>query len=466
MRPELDYRSYFGSPDESDDALSDARMKHITLSVEDQLKTGTKSDGDQIVVAPKGFGKTNLRMAVQADKDGSVVSVFSENDQKFTFKASELQGGSGIGKDAIAVVLLSSVIRRISQNGGLKDNALGKLKTIYENIGVVVSETEINALVNIPIGKIFSGASSGFESSKLDELVALVVSQLKDKNSYILIDDFDDIFVGAYDHPVAVEALCRAISFLNAKCKQKIHILGFMKRGLYKKLYENRRDFDKIGSVFCDISWDKDCLVELISARIRHFNHNNAKDLNNKSDYNVWKAEFNIKNKYQFNDLTKYLWETTRSNPRDVIQLLNLSKKRAPKKIAIQDIKAVLTDFSSDKFQNMKSEYVSVFPGAFDFAKSVLSSMVPTWDYAALIKRVEAIVDDTDALSRTIRNEDWFDERDNVDRVQILFDIGVLGKIIDGQIYFVSDVPLDEASSVEHCQLAVHPALLPYLKIS
>jgi len=112
-------------------------------------------------------------MSIQADAGESVISVFSENDQKFTFRASELQGGSGIGKDAIAVVLLSSVVRKVSQRSGFTNKTLRKLKELYENIGVVVSDTEISAIVNIPIGKIFSGASSGFESSKLDDLVEL-----------------------------------------------------------------------------------------------------------------------------------------------------------------------------------------------------------------------------------------------------------------------------------------------------
>jgi len=42
MKSERDYRSYFGSPDESGDALADAKLKHITLAVEHQLKTGKK----------------------------------------------------------------------------------------------------------------------------------------------------------------------------------------------------------------------------------------------------------------------------------------------------------------------------------------------------------------------------------------------------------------------------------------
>ena len=466
MKPERDYRSYFGSPDESNDSLTDAKSKHITLSVENQLKIADKGSGDQIVVAPKGFGKTNLRMSIQADAEQSIMSIFSENDQKFSFKASEVQGGSGVGKDAIAVVLLSSLVGKIAESGGFKEQSFKKFRELLDNIGVVLQDTEINFVANVPIGKIFSGARSGFEGSKLDSMIDIVISQLKEQRAYILIDDIDDVFMGAFNHPIAIEALCRAISYLNSKCRDKVHIVGFMKRGLYKKLYENRTDFDKIGGVFSDISWDKGRLAEFVASRIKYFNNDKAKDAEKKSELDLWKEEFALTNKDEFDELINFVWTITRSSPRDVIQLLNLAKKHAgTDKIRITDIKTALPDFSSDKFQNMKSEYNNVFPGVFDFAKKILSSKEQTWEFDKIEKAVREVVEDSNALTKSIKNENWFDERDNVERIQLLFDVGVLGKVINGQSFFIGDVPLDEATSVEHCQLTVHPALCPFFKI-
>lgn len=66
----------------------------------------------------------------------------------------------------------------------------------------------------------------------------------------------------------------------------------------------------------------------------------NLKAANEKSEYDVWKEEFSLKNKGEFDKLVEFVWTITRSSPRDVIQLLNLAKKHAAKKIRIEDIEA------------------------------------------------------------------------------------------------------------------------------
>src|SRR4029077_1520043 len=107
-----------------------------------------------------------------------------------------------------------------------------------------------------------------FVNTATKELLEGVLSALTGKRAYIMIDDADDVFPGLEENPAFVEGLARAVNDINRLAGSRIHVLLFLKYGVWRRWFEHQQEYDKVAHLIQEISWTDKALRELIARRI------------------------------------------------------------------------------------------------------------------------------------------------------------------------------------------------------
>ncbi|WP_136659869.1 hypothetical protein [Nitratireductor sp. XY-223] len=475
MTHEYPANDFFGPLDDIEIQKDLRDSLHVQLRFEDRMKYGDRSTGKCVLVAPKGYGKTHFRMLIDGHvRDQDIVVGFNERENVFDLDASEISIKSGRASHLIQFYILTKVASIIEEQGGFdwKDFG-GILSSTFKKIKTAaksVSKVEISvAGATISLDKLFSSQSNAIVNNSLNSLVERFINTIGSRRVYIQIDDLEEVFNRIEENPVFIEGLVRAVSDINKRTGNKIHVLLCMKLGLWKILSEGRREYDKVRDQFEFLDWNEYQYKQMLAKRISVFHVDKVKnaitDVEEKSLYRVWLLFFNLGDMKSWNQRVAELVSLCRNGPRDFIFLCNLAAANMEgKKISWANFERVMDDFSTEKFSDVCAEYRDIYPDLDLFAKYVLDDSEASFEFDILKERIANISGNNNIMDALGKHQ-WFSVKGTNDRIKVLYDTGILGIKRKDRIVYSMEERIISLRELKSSILVVHPALRSYLGV-
>ncbi|BCO59623.1 hypothetical protein LTQ56_17685 [Mycobacterium intracellulare subsp. intracellulare] len=461
--------TYFGEPDASIVDISSLGKQHVQRGIESKIKHGNKTEGLLAIVGVKGSGKTDLRKHIE---NAGPAYVFNLNAERYTLTIdASVKDTSGRIKTVVSMLLLRGFAKQVGADGNSapKKALLKVLETstkILENLPESV-ELGFSGFGKLSLGKLLKTDATEWVQNAIDSLISGVVPALENKRGYILIDDVEDVFPGIAENPIFLEGVVRSIKDINVKTGDRLHVLIFIKHGLWKSWSENnRREYDKVRSVIGHLQWDREALVALIARRIA--TRQGIDPDSGVSVEDLWSMEFDFGR--DFESFTHKITAYCVNGPRDMIELCNLAAiAAAGERITWDDFAHCIGDFSDDKFFGLNEDYGDMYPGITSFVERVFRELNAfNLKGTELSEYIEATtLADPDAEKEAFYKEKWFTERPRQRLAVLLYEIGIVGFGVDPNITYAIEMPtISQSDLMAQKNIVVHPAFRPHLEIA
>jgi hypothetical protein len=265
----------------------------------------------------------------------------------------------------------------------------------------------------------------------------------------------DDIGLGI------VDGIIYGSDELKNRC-ENIRTILFLRDNIFRAIQERDQDFTRNveGSVL-RLHWDIQELFYLVCRRIKK-----AWNLEVESDLKIWNAV--TANELHGREGFKSCLKLTLYRPRDLISLLNTAfynaRKQGGEKLTVADIDASSKHISEIRFDDLRKEYSSVFPGISEVTRTI-GANGPTIGIAnarELIQQISSTTKD----DATYQHLSILGSSDEV--LKALYGIGFLGlkdKATDNIIFSYDGKKSDQIFE-ESASLFVHPCYWGALGIS
>lgn len=463
-------RNYFGAPDASGASAESIIRDHVARDFEDEVKFGPRDHGTQVIVGIKGSGKTQLRRFIEeTDKQAHIWNIDAEHDA-LAIDAMPLKGRSGVMKNSLALELLRGFASRFEESDeeeGAPERTAGRLRRAanraLEILKNIPEATDVDvSLVSVDLATLLKRKASPFVRNAWKQLTVDVRAALGQERAYIMIDDAEDVFPGLESNPTFIEALARAVHDINAATGRCLHVLLFLKQGVWRKWYENRQEYDKVEYIVQEISWDHDALCALIARRSARIHQ---KKLGDEIDVEgLWALEFSWEG-IPFEDFAREFTSLCVSGPRDMVVLANRCKKVAgERKIQIGDLSEIVKRFSQDKVQDIGADYGSVYEELPLFVQRALRGCPIEMSGAALADWLDKKALTEPRVESHFKQHLWFATAAKERLAEILYEIGVVGlKSPEGEAVFSMHRPDVSLGEILDGDLVIHPAFRSHL---
>ncbi|RAS58958.1 hypothetical protein C8D87_11611 [Lentzea atacamensis] len=460
--------TYFGEADAATASTTTLTAHHVFRSIEDRLKWRTAASGVQVIVGVKGSGKTDLRRYLATTDQIATLNLDADHAY-LGLNAATVKESSGRTKNAIATVLLREFAHRISESAPAGNATARKLKAALDastaTLRRVTGAMDVSiAGINLRLADLLKREEGNLVQVAIEKLMADVLAALESKRGAIMIDDVEDVFPGTIENPLFLEGVVRAVSDINTRGKDRVHVLLFVKHGLWRSWYENQREYDRVRHAIGFLSWDHQALIELVARRIayREGIDIGPGDLDVSS---LWARKFTWTGDPEI--FMRYCTQYCVSGPRDMITLCNLAAARAGReRIGQQHLAACLGDFAQDKVYNLNADYGDTYPNISQFVEKVFQGVAATMtgaDLAQLMDSRALLVPSVDEQFRHLR---WYSTATRERLATIMYEIGVIGyESPQGRIHAIEDRSLPTADLLSKEAISVHPAFRPHLAI-
>lgn len=468
-----DFKNYFGHPDAAREDIKNLKLNHMPRNyIENYIKAYDRKKGIQILVGIKGSGKTDIRRYIESTDRAYIFNLDSDNFY-LNIDTKQLTGKSGRIKNTIALEILRAFAIFIGNLEGNKSKtkeilkeAAKKTLNILKNIPEAVDVK--TPFANVNLRKLLGAPGASVLQSAWKCLIGDIKEALKRKRAYIMIDDAEDVFHGIESNPNFLEGVARAVHDINDKVTNQLHVLLFLKYGIWRNWYENPREYDKVEDVISILSWDHDSLCEIIARRIARISNIEINDDEDIDIEKLWKKEFIWSPPNSFKDFSIMFTRHCVSGPRDIIVLCNKSKELAGSaKIDIEHLKKALKPYSENQINQINADFGDVYPGIHRFVDSVFQSAPAEMSGKEAADWIEKNGLLNKRVERQFANRAWFSNSSKEKLVSILYDVGFWGKKHnDGRISYSIEKPKETISELIDNTLVVHPAFRPRLGIS
>ena len=323
LRKSNDY--YFGLPDAGRELADDLVLTHLERGVENDIKAYDRNDGKQIIVGIKGSGKTDLRRFIESTDKAHILNLDADNAY-LNIDAEKLIGRSGRIKNVLALELVRAFAEHMEESAENRSPSTNKLKKASEKALKILKNIPNAVEVNTGYGKVnlaelLRASSGAIVQSAWKNIVVEVCDSLKNKRGYIMIDDAEDVFPGIENNPDFLEGLVRAIYDINRETKSRLHVLLFLKYGIWRHWFENQKEYDKVSDIVVFLSWNHKSLCEIIGRRIAVKRRISKQQILKKSTESLWRLDFYWPTKLKFDKFASFVTEYCVSGPRDIIAL-------------------------------------------------------------------------------------------------------------------------------------------------
>jgi hypothetical protein len=421
------FSHYFGYIDADDDP--DLSKYFYRAPLFEQIKKGDKNEGKFVIHGIKGAGKTAIcRMLAEANASKIVCRI----DKSFGFEVDSLGEYAAPIEGLLLTLLLDELANEIkSRKSEFSDpQSIKGVDNLKSRLGgflkKVVGATKIRAtVVEVDVQKILESKHiSGFSRFKIADYGDILTPALKEKQGYILIDDVDDVFIGADKNAAFVEGLVRATKQINMYFGRNLHCLVFLKSGLFKLFFENAREYDKLQDFIISISWGKNELIELLGDRIKQ--KHGARE--GKPIWRSWQLDFGGDNEEEIQQLQDYILDRCVSGPRDLIMYCNMAKEKAGSgKISMDDVKEVEDSYSKEKLAQINRDFGRTYPRIFEFLQQVFTGQRQRYTNAQMFELLNDRIIADERLQAAFGKLHYvmFATKENL--VDLLYGIGFIG---------------------------------------
>ena len=462
------YDYYFGHPDagaaESSKELEDT---YLPRKVDDLIKVRGRESGKTIIVGIKGSGKTAIRRHIEAKDPEAVVWNLDVDNSYMDVDASKIKAKSGIIKNFISIELLRAFSREVVANDSAEvvknlRSVSEKALDVFKNIPGAL---EIKGpLAKVNVGELLRPGKNSFLSATWKETLRDVLNALGNKRAYILIDDAEDVFQNLEESPLFIEGLARSVDQINRESKTSLHVLVFLKYGIWRIWFENPREYDRASGRITHLAWDHDALCELLAWRI-HRKHGFKRLPGTKIDpEDLWKKEF-----YWSGSFEEFSAEFTRlcvSGPRDIVSLGNMCKAVAgDAPITLAHLAEILPSYSEEKLYGINADFGDVYPRIHHFIELVFPGAPSRASGAEFAEHIVKNTLEQESVNEDFGTERWFRNITNSKLLRLMYEVGLLG-IQDGdRVIYSIEEPKRSKNILDEKDLVVHDSFHSILNI-
>lgn len=303
----------------------------------------------------------------------------------------------------------------------------------------------------------FAGFEGAIESSKVESEIDLMDSLTKFEvrlkrllghlNSIkivILIDKVDEVWNDTEESKLMISGLLRATHILNETLPMT-KIMVFLRSDIFDVL--KFHDIDKLNSLAERLAWSEADLKQLIENRVKISTNLDSPE---KID-NVWENVFDrsVRSQNSF----KYILSRTLRRPRETIQFCNralrIAQDQQHSKITEDDILTAEIQYSAEKLRDLTSEYLVQYP-YLDVLFGLFQGFKLSFDKNEFDSRYQEAKDRMERLQPTLQSL-------SIDGLlQILYNVGFLGAIVDSAYVFFYNLP--NLTLPQQKMYIVHPA--------
>jgi len=244
---------------------------------------------------------------------------------------------------------------------------------------------------------------------------------------------------------------------INRIFEDRLHVLLFLKHGLWRYIYEKPQEYNKFHSVIQHLSWNDEQLIEIISGRIAWRHGRAYEELDAKT---LWAMEFQFDD---FSSFTRQFTEVCLSGPRDMIDLCNHCAELAgDKPITLKERETVLPEYSQRKLYGIRADFGNIYSNVENFIPRVLRGADIEMNFETMAQIVErkSLLDDS--VKRTYDQYPWFRLSDRERLAKLIYEVGVVGVVDLGQVVYATEDPFRQI--YEEDLLIIHPAFRSALK--
>ena len=310
----------------------------------------------------------------------------------------------------------------------------------------------------------FAGFEGAIEADKVQSEIDLMDSlakfevKLKKLLEYlssikiiILIDKVDEVWNDTEESKLMISGLLRATHILNEGLPMT-KIMVFLRSDIFDTL--KFHDIDKLNSLSERLTWSEEDLKHLIENRLKI----SAKANSSLEADNIWDHIFDrsVRSQNSF----EYILGRTLRRPRETIQFCNRALRKAQdrqhSKITEDDILTAEIQYSEEKRRDLASEYLVQYP-YLDVLFGLFQGFKLSFNKSEFETRYQEAKDKIERLHPTLQSL-------SIDGLlQILYNIGFLGAIVEGAYIFFYNLP--NLTLPQQKMYVVHPAFHSVLGI-
>lgn len=275
-------------------------------------------------------------------------------------------------KNSLRIFLLEQLTEELIRRGIIEKKGLVEVIGTLKKYGIrAVKATKFNApMVSFDPAKFLEVDSQNELGASWSDLKTLLT--LSKKNCFVVLDDIDDYFIGIEHSARFIAALCRAVIDINAELKPTIFVLLLMKQGIWRQLFSNPEEYDKIKSVIEFLRWDLDHCSAVLAGRIASIHKMAYKKIGNFRDALPYLRKEIHGNDAQIRSVFELIFNYSNNGPRDVIDLCNSVRKRfSDRSITAEMVRACLPSYSEEKLNGLHADYGHIYPGVQMFLETV-----------------------------------------------------------------------------------------------
>jgi len=468
-------KTYFGFPDAGDEQKENVLADHVSFKVEEGLKWQDKKIGVQVIIGPKGSGKTAIRRFVE-EKEGSRCLIWNidVNNTYLDIDAKDFPGKSGKIKNYISVLLLANFLRVIQAEAakrGLDKKAITHISAALKRGGEILGNfkegvTEVDlGLLKLDPKALLKEKTTSVVNNAFTEIVKEIKEALASKRGYILIDDADDVIENLEKNPRFIEGLVRAVKDINENLGERLHVLLFLKSGVYQVWHDSQHELNKVRHVIEELTSDEITLQKLIAKRIARIHKEKYQD--GKIE-DLWAREFAWKpDRQTFKAFSRKITGLCVSGPRDILVIANSAKtKSADKKIRAAQVNQIINSYSRDKLNEIGADFGDVYPQIHNLIQLVFGGYIPEAKGIDVAKHIDKTAFQAGKIYDQFHNLAWFRLASKEKLLLLMFQIGLFGiKKGKDPVFFNQDETIAIGDLLENT-LLLHPAFISVLGIS
>jgi hypothetical protein len=460
-------RQYFGSVDASLENIEALDSSFVAPALFDELIGPETPDGIQTVVGLKGSGKTALGR-VAAQRFQGVTWMRNEKSTDFRFEVAAGLPRSGLLKNSLRLFLIEQLIEHLVRQQMIERPAFDKAVRGLKSIGgKVMRATTINAgFVQFDPKALFDVDKQNNLDGSWSAIKNLIKTTFNSQRCFMVLDDIDDYFVGLENSPRFIEGLCRAVLDINEQLRPHVYCLLLMKQGIWRKLFANPEEYDRIKFSIEFLRWNRDSCAAVLAGRIAALRgeklHKEASFVN---ALPLLRSEFEG-NDGQITKCFQTIYEYSVNGPRDVIDLCNSIRRKTPhRKIKIEDVRERLPQYSEEKLNGLNADFGHIYPEVVRFLQKIFQGATRKMRGEELAQTIENAMLEVARAKEEFADRSWYRDTSPRAMVKTLFDIGVVGVQKSGGLIFSNEDDSFSQNQLLSSELQIHSAFRPALGI-
>jgi hypothetical protein len=460
-------RMYFGDVDAAAEDAAALSRRYVNGSLLDSVIGPRAPDGATILVGLKGTGKTALgKVAMERFSGLKWFRNEKSRDLRFEVPSSNIRSGTLMGM--IKVFIIEQLIEQLYRDSKLQRTEFEKFTKFFKNTSATFAKaTEINApFIKFKPGEFFNVEhQEGFDEA-WDAAVGLLSRTIKKQEIFVVLDDVDSYFMGIEKSPRFIEGLCRAVMELNTVSAPKIYCLLLLKQGVWRTLFEQPEEYDKIKHYMEFIKWDLVGCAAVIGGRIASIHKMPAAEIKQFGDAVPFlRLEFDG-DEQAIAKCFKEIFSFSVNGPRDVIDLCNNIRREYPTgKITTEMVLERCSNFSEEKLYAINADFGHIYPDMPVLIESIFRGFKASFKGSELSDHLDKnILSDPNINRQSFGKHHWFIDLTPVNCVKRLFDIGIVG--VDrkqGVHLFSSESNTVSQNTLLNSDLIIHKAYQPAL---